>query len=155
MANRINHHLNIDYLSCKLKDTPYERRQYSDSLLSPEPDHDKRAKYLQFIDLYARLNDIASVCCVNAQFKYYEQGKNSNEDAMSARIKRFGSCLTISLTSTDYDALFIIANKEEESVIRQAIIVYLNNHRYEIKQHLPLLMLNSLNGQLPIQDSRN
>ena len=79
-----HNHLTFDYLSCKLKDIPYERWQHSDnlvarlnlpnmrypadhklevcsqaydSLLTLEPDRDKRAKYLEFIDIYAELND--------------------------------------------------------------------------------------------------
>ena len=79
-----HNHMTFDYLSCKLKDIPYERWQHSDnlvarlnlpnmrypagqklevcsqaydSLLALESDRDKRAKYLQFIDFYAGLND--------------------------------------------------------------------------------------------------
>ena len=79
-----HNHMTFDYLSCKLKDIPYERWQHSDnlvarlnlpnmrypagqklevcsqaydSLLALEQGSDRRAKYLQFIDFYAGLND--------------------------------------------------------------------------------------------------
>ena len=77
-------YLTFDYLSCKLKDIPYERWQHSDNLvvrlnlpnmryparqkkevfdqayhglLALEPDQVKQAKYLEFIDIYAGLTD--------------------------------------------------------------------------------------------------
>ena len=84
LGTEYQRYLTFDYLSCKLKDIPYERWQHSDnlvarlnlpnmrfpaeqklevcsqaydSLLSLESDRDKRLKYLQFIDFYAGLND--------------------------------------------------------------------------------------------------
>ena len=79
-----HNHMTFDYLSCKLKDIPYERWQHSDNLvarlnlpnmkypavqkkevfdkayhglLALEPDRVKQAKYLRFIDIYAGLTD--------------------------------------------------------------------------------------------------
>ena len=76
--------LTFEYLSCKLKDIPYERWQHSDNLvarlnlpnmrypadqkkevfdqayhglLALEPDRVKQAKYLKFIDIYTGLTD--------------------------------------------------------------------------------------------------
>ncbi len=76
--------LTFEYLSCKLKDIPYESWQHSDNLvarlnlpnmrypadqkkevfdqayhglLALEPDRVKQAKYLSFIDIYAGLTD--------------------------------------------------------------------------------------------------
>ena len=80
------HHpyITLDYLACKLKAMPYERWQHSDNLVARlnlpnmhipagheinvyhqaiqglkklEPDRDKQAKYVDFIDIYARLTD--------------------------------------------------------------------------------------------------
>ena len=95
-----HNHLTFDYLSCKLKDIPYERWQHSDnlvaslnlpnmrypaeqklevcsqaydSLLALEPDRDKRAKYLEFIDIYAELNDNE---LQQMQLKYLEEKPN-------------------------------------------------------------------------------
>ena len=77
-------YITLDYLACKLKAIPYERWQYSDNLVARlnlpnmyipagheidvyhqaiqglqklEPDRDKQAKYVDFIDIYARLTD--------------------------------------------------------------------------------------------------
>ena len=79
-----HNHMTFDYLSCKLKDIPYERWQHSDNLvarlnlpnmkypavqkkevfdkayrglLALEPDRVRQAKYLRFIDIYAGLTD--------------------------------------------------------------------------------------------------
>ena len=84
LGTEYQRYLTLDYLSCKLRDIPYEHWQHSDnlvarlnlpnmqyqagqklevcsqaydSLLALEQDRDKRAKYLQFIDFYAGLND--------------------------------------------------------------------------------------------------
>ena len=84
LGTEYQRYLTFDYLSCNLKDIPYERWQHSDnlvarlnlpnmrypagqklevcsqaydSLLAQEQDSDRRAKYLQFIDFYAGLND--------------------------------------------------------------------------------------------------
>ena len=84
VGSKDHNYLTFDYLSCKLKDIPFERWQHSDnlvarinlpnmryqagqklevcsqaydSLLALEQDRDKRLKYLQFIDFYAGLND--------------------------------------------------------------------------------------------------
>ena len=84
LGTEYQRYLTFDYLSCNLKDIPYERWQHSDnlvarlnlpnmrypagqklevcsqaydSLLALEQDSDRRAKYLQFIDFYAGLND--------------------------------------------------------------------------------------------------
>ncbi len=92
--------LTFEYLSCKLKDIPYESWQHSDnlvaslnlpnmryptdqklevcsqaydSLLALEPDRDKRAKYLEFIDIYAELNDNE---LQQMQLKYLEDKPN-------------------------------------------------------------------------------
>ena len=81
---RLFNHMTFDYLSCKLKDIPYERWQHSDNLvarlnlpnmkypagqkkevfdqayrglLALEPDQVKQAKYLKFIDIYTGLTD--------------------------------------------------------------------------------------------------
>ena len=93
-------YLTFDYLTCKLKSIPYERWQNSDnlvarlnlpnmryqagqklevcsqaydSLLTLEQDRDKRAKYLQFIDFYAGLNDNE---LKQMQLKYLEDKPN-------------------------------------------------------------------------------
>ena len=77
-------YITLDYLACKLKAIPYERWQHSDNLVARlnlpnmhipagheinvyhqaiqglqklEPDRDKQAKYVDFIDIYARLTD--------------------------------------------------------------------------------------------------
>ena len=77
-------YITLDYLACKLKAIPYERWQNSDNLVARlnlpnmhipagheinvyhqaihglqklEPDRDKQAKYVDFIDIYARLTD--------------------------------------------------------------------------------------------------
>ena len=77
-------YLTFDYLSCKLGEIPAERWQQSDNLVARvnlpnmrshedrkvemyaqairglfalEPDNDKRAKYMEFIDIYAALTD--------------------------------------------------------------------------------------------------
>ena len=77
-------YVTLDYLACKLKAMPYERWQHSDNLVARlnlpnmhipagheinvyhqaiqglqklEPDRDKQAKYVDFIDIYARLTD--------------------------------------------------------------------------------------------------
>ncbi len=77
-------YVTLDYLACKLKAIPYESWQYSDNLVARlnlpnmhipagheinvyhqaiqglkklEPDRDKQAKYVDFIDIYARLTD--------------------------------------------------------------------------------------------------
>ncbi len=77
-------YVTLDYLACKLKAIPYERWQHSDNLVARlnlpnmhipagheinvyhqaiqglkklEPDRDKQAKYVDFIDIYARLTD--------------------------------------------------------------------------------------------------
>ena len=84
MGSNHHNHMTFDYLSCKLKDIPYERWQHSDNLvarlnlpnmkypavqkkevfdqayrglLALEPDQVKQAKYLRFIDIYAGLTD--------------------------------------------------------------------------------------------------
>ena len=100
MGSVDHNHLTFDYLSCKLKDIPYERWQHSDnlvaslnlpnmrypaeqklevcsqaydSLLALEPDRDKRAKYLESIDIYAELNDNE---LQQMQLKYLEEKPN-------------------------------------------------------------------------------
>ena len=77
-------YVTLDYLACKLKAMPYERWQHSNNLVARlnlpnmhipagheinvyhqaiqglqklEPDRDKQAKYVDFIDIYARLTD--------------------------------------------------------------------------------------------------
>ncbi len=77
-------YVTLDYLACKLKAIPYEHWQHSDNLVARlnlpnmhipagheinvyhqaiqglkklEPDRDKQAKYVDFIDIYARLTD--------------------------------------------------------------------------------------------------
>ena len=77
-------YVTLDFLACKLKAIPYERWQHSDNLVARlnlpnmhipagheinvyhqaiqglqklEPDRDKQAKYVDFIDIYARLTD--------------------------------------------------------------------------------------------------
>ena len=77
-------YITLNYLACKLKAMPYERWQNSDNLVARlnlpnmhipagheinvyhqaiqglqklEPDRDKQAKYVDFIDIYARLTD--------------------------------------------------------------------------------------------------
>ncbi len=77
-------YVTLDYLACKLKAIPYESWQHSDNLVARlnlpnmhipagheinvyhqaiqglkklEPDRDKQAKYVDFIDIYARLTD--------------------------------------------------------------------------------------------------
>ncbi len=77
-------YVTLNYLACKLKAIPYESWQYSDNLVARlnlpnmhipaghevnvyhqaiqglkklEPDRDKQAKYVDFIDIYARLTD--------------------------------------------------------------------------------------------------
>ena len=84
LGSKDHNHLTFDYLSCKLKDIPYERWQHSDNLvarlnlpnmrypadhkkevfdqayhglLALEPDRVKQAKYLRYIDIYAGLTD--------------------------------------------------------------------------------------------------
>ena len=84
MVSNHHNHMTFDYLSCKLKDIPYERWQHSDNLvarlnlpnmkypagqkkevfdqayrglLALEPDQVKQAKYLKFIDIYTGLTD--------------------------------------------------------------------------------------------------
>ena len=84
LGSNHHNHMTFDYLSCKLKDIPYERWQHSDNLvarlnlpnmkypavqktevfdkaynglLALEPDRVKQAKYLRYIDIYAGLTD--------------------------------------------------------------------------------------------------
>lgn len=59
---------------------------------------------------------------------------------MAGKQKRFGPRLTVSLTGTNYEALSILAEKDEVSVswvVRRAIEEYLENHRYEGESPLP------------------
>ena len=84
LGSNHHNHMTFDYLSCKLKDIPYERWQHSDNLvarlnlpnmkypavqktevfdkayhglLALEPDRVKQAKYLRYIDIYTKLTD--------------------------------------------------------------------------------------------------
>ena len=75
---------------------------------------------------------------------YYKQINSEYEGLMSTRNKKFGPRLTISLTSRDYDALYALATRDEVSVswvVRRAIDEYLDNHRHEAEQQLPLRIL--------------
>lgn len=60
---------------------------------------------------------------------------------MSGKLRKFGPRLTVSLTGRDYDALSVLAEKDEVSVswvVRRAIDEYLGNHRHESESVLPL-----------------
>ena len=61
---------------------------------------------------------------------------------MSAKFKKFGPRLTVSLTGSDYDALSALAERDDVSVswvVRRAIDEYLDNHHREAEAALPLL----------------
>ena len=63
---------------------------------------------------------------------------------MNGRSRKFGPRLTVSLTGDDYDALTVLADKDEVSVswvIRRAIDQYLRKRRPEIKRALPMSTL--------------
>ena len=71
---------------------------------------------------------------------------------MTAKPKRFGPRLTVSLTDSDYDALYALANKDEVSVswvVRRAIDEYLTHHRHEAEQALPLRILQKTEQATP------
>lgn len=60
---------------------------------------------------------------------------------MSGKLRKFGPRLTVSLTGSDYDALSVLAEKDDVSVswvVRRAIDEYLDNHRDEAESVLPL-----------------
>ena len=60
---------------------------------------------------------------------------------MPGKLRKFGPRLTVSLTSSDYDALSALADKDDVSVswvVRRAIGEYLDNHRHEAEPVLPL-----------------
>jgi hypothetical protein len=63
---------------------------------------------------------------------------------MNGRSRKFGPRLTVSLTSSDYDALSVLADKDEVSVswvVRRAIEEYLGSHRPQTEPVLPLRVL--------------
>jgi Ribbon-helix-helix protein, copG family len=65
---------------------------------------------------------------------------------MQGKAKKFGPRLTVSLTGGDYDALHLLAEKDEVSVswvVRRAIESYLAARRDEIEPSLPLRLLQS------------
>lgn len=60
---------------------------------------------------------------------------------MANKLRKYGPRLTVSLTSHDYDALSVLAHKDDVSVswvVRRAIDEYLGNHRHEVEPVLPL-----------------
>ena len=100
-------YLNFKYLACKLGEIPAERWQESDNLvarvnlpnmrspgrhkvevyaqavrglLNLEPDSDKRAKYMEFIDIYAGLTD--------NEFRRYQRQYPEETDIMAGVIQR-------------------------------------------------------------------
>ena len=76
---------------------------------------------------------------------------------MTVKPKRFGPRLTVSLTGSDYDALYALASKDEVSVswvVRRAIDEYLNNHRHEAQQELPLRILQKTERTTPSSGQR-
>ena len=100
-------YLTFDYLACKLKEIPFERWQHSDNvvarvnlpnmrrpggskvevyaqavqgLLALEPDGGKRAKYLEFIDIYAGLTD--------NEFRRYQQQYPEETSIMAGAFQR-------------------------------------------------------------------
>jgi len=59
---------------------------------------------------------------------------------MKPKLKKFGPRLTVSLTVNDYDALNVLAQKDEVSVswvVRRAVEEYLNNHRQKSRSTVP------------------
>ncbi|MBL4714058.1 MAG: CopG family transcriptional regulator [Alcanivorax sp.] len=59
---------------------------------------------------------------------------------MSGKVRKFGPRLTVSLTGNDYDALAILADKDDVSVswvVRRAIREYLDIHRRGAGSVLP------------------
>ena len=100
-------YLTFDYLACKLKEVPSERWQHSDNvvarvnlpnmrrpenrkvevyaqavqgLLTLEPDADKRAKYIEFIDIYASLTE--------NEYRRYQSDYPEESIAMAGVIQR-------------------------------------------------------------------
>ncbi|MEM7767391.1 MAG: ribbon-helix-helix domain-containing protein [Pseudomonadota bacterium] len=66
---------------------------------------------------------------------------------MTMKAKKFGPRLTVSLTGSDYDALSLLAEKDEVSVswvVRRAIDEYLEQHRADSEPRLPLRSLQKL-----------
>ena len=62
---------------------------------------------------------------------------------MPGKLRKFGPRVTVSLTGGDYDALSILAQKDDVSVswvVRRAIDEYLDNHGHEAEPALPLRM---------------
>lgn len=60
---------------------------------------------------------------------------------MTVKRKKFGPRLTVSLTESNYDVLAILAEKGDVSVswvVRRAIEEYLESHRHEVEQELPV-----------------
>lgn len=60
---------------------------------------------------------------------------------MPTKPRKFGPRLTVSLTASDYDALSILAERDEVSVswvVRRAIEEYLENHGGDVEPTLPL-----------------
>lgn len=60
---------------------------------------------------------------------------------MTAKARKFGPRVTVSLTGGDYDALSLLAEKDEVSVswvVRRAIEEYLEHHRTDAEPRLPL-----------------
>ena len=60
---------------------------------------------------------------------------------MPTKPRKFGPRLTVSLTGSDYDALSILAERDEVSVswvVRRAIEEYLEIHGGDVEPTLPL-----------------
>jgi len=63
---------------------------------------------------------------------------------MTGKKRKFGPRLTVSLTDSDYDALSVLAEKDDVSVswvVRRAIVEYLDNHGHGTGAPLPLRVL--------------
>lgn len=63
---------------------------------------------------------------------------------MKRKLKKFGPRLTVSVTTSDYDALNALAKKDEVSVswvVRRAVEEYLRGYRQESEPTLPQRVL--------------
>jgi len=70
---------------------------------------------------------------------------------MTAKSRKFGPRVTVSLTGSDYDALSLLAEKDEVSiswVVRRAIEEYLEHHRADAEPRLPLRPLQKVERAL-------
>lgn len=74
--------------------------------------------------------------------KVRTQEERKGGSAMKAKFRKFGPRLTVSLTTSDYDELNTLAQKDEVSVswvVRRAVEQYLQNHNN--KRNLPRRVL--------------